>query len=182
MPSIHLTGASGSGTTTLGAVLAQALSLPHLDTDDFYWLPTDPPFSRKRPMPERLECLLAALDAAPHGFVLSGSCCGWGDPLRARFDHVVWLGLPAEERLDRLERRERARFGAAALAPGGAMHEPHREFMAWAARYDEGGLEVRSHARHAAWLEGCRSVQRLDGRLPLSLGVARVLAGLPRPG
>ena len=41
---IHILGASGSGTSTL----AKAISLRHghrfLDTDDFYWKPTDPPF------------------------------------------------------------------------------------------------------------------------------------------
>jgi NAD(P)-dependent dehydrogenase (short-subunit alcohol dehydrogenase family) len=34
---IHVTGASGSGVTTLGRALADALALPHHDTDDYFW-------------------------------------------------------------------------------------------------------------------------------------------------
>jgi Shikimate kinase len=40
---IHILGASGSGTTTLGRALAERLQYPHFDTDDSFWVPTDPP-------------------------------------------------------------------------------------------------------------------------------------------
>ena len=43
-PRIHITGASGFGVSTLGGALAARLGCAHLDTDDFYWLPTDPPY------------------------------------------------------------------------------------------------------------------------------------------
>ncbi|WZB64776.1 hypothetical protein WJ971_17465 [Achromobacter xylosoxidans] len=46
---IHLFGASGCGATTLGAALGQRLGVPHLEADDYYWLPTDPPFTDKYP-------------------------------------------------------------------------------------------------------------------------------------
>jgi adenylate kinase family enzyme len=39
---IHITGASGLGVTSLGRALADALALPHHDTDDYLWLPTTP--------------------------------------------------------------------------------------------------------------------------------------------
>jgi len=35
---IHILGASGSGTTTLGRALAERLQCPHFDTDDYFWL------------------------------------------------------------------------------------------------------------------------------------------------
>jgi adenylate kinase family enzyme len=56
-------GASGSGTTTLGAALARRLGCPHHDADDYFWLPTptDPPFTEARPPSARLERLCAAL-------------------------------------------------------------------------------------------------------------------------
>ena len=41
---IHIMGASGAGVTTLGRALADTLGLPHHDTDDYYWRPTDPPY------------------------------------------------------------------------------------------------------------------------------------------
>jgi len=51
---IHITGASGAGTTTLGEHLARALRCDHFDTDDYYRLPADPPFRIKR-VSERLK-------------------------------------------------------------------------------------------------------------------------------
>ncbi len=37
MNKIHIFGASGSGTSTLGAALSNELSYTHLDTDDYFW-------------------------------------------------------------------------------------------------------------------------------------------------
>lgn len=107
MSHVHLTGASGSGTTTLGRALAARLGWRHLDTDDFYWARTDPPFQEPRVIPERTRLLDDATAAA--GCVLSGSMVGWGDVLAPRFDLVLFLALPAEVRLERLRARERAR-------------------------------------------------------------------------
>ena len=39
---IHIFGASGSGTTTLAEKISRELGYFHLDTDDYFWLPTDP--------------------------------------------------------------------------------------------------------------------------------------------
>ena len=67
---VLITGASGSGTTTLGRALADSLNYRHLDTDDFYWIPTKPPFTLTRPWDERLRLLLAELGT---NAVVSGS-------------------------------------------------------------------------------------------------------------
>lgn len=63
----HVTGGAGAGVTTLGRALAGRLSVPHFDTDDFYWLPSDPRYRRKREIPERLRLLGEALSRAPGG-------------------------------------------------------------------------------------------------------------------
>ena len=52
---IHVFGASGTGTTTLGRGLAEALHIGQFDTDAYFWLQTDPPFTDIRPEPERIE-------------------------------------------------------------------------------------------------------------------------------
>ena len=41
---IHILGASGSGTTTLASAIADEHGHRHLDTDDFFWIPTNPPY------------------------------------------------------------------------------------------------------------------------------------------
>jgi adenylate kinase family enzyme len=148
---VHIVGASGSGTTTLGRALARSLDCPHFDTDDYFWLPTDPPFTDRRPASERHARLEA--DLSRHaGWVLSGSLCGWGDVFIPRFDLVVFLSLPREIRLARLREREVQRYGVAAIAPGGPLRGAHEAFMTWAAAYDDGGPEIRSRRLHEVWL------------------------------
>ncbi len=148
---IHIVGASGSGTTALASAIATRYGHRHLDTDDFFWMPTSPPFRMTRPQEERLALLRQALLEAD-AWVLSGSLCGWGDPLIPHFDLVVFLAVPTEIRLERLRAREIERYGEQALAPGGDLHAPHLEFLEWAGRYDTGGLEMRSRVLHEAWL------------------------------
>ena len=178
---LHITGASGSGTTTLGLALCEQLGAQHHDTDDYFWIPTDPPFEEPCPMPERLECLRKDLDASPD-WVLSGSFGDWGDPLISRFDLVVFLLVPTGVRLARLHDREQRLFGSEAVAPGGRMHENHLAFLDWAASYDEGGLEMRSLARHIAWLETLPCcVTRLEGEMTTEEQVEAVVSDLEAP-
>lgn len=61
---IH-TGASGSGTSTLGPALAGKLAVPHHDTDDDDWLPTDPPYATARPAAARLLLMQAMFAPRP---------------------------------------------------------------------------------------------------------------------
>ena len=169
-PRIHITGPSGSGTTTLGAALAASLDVPHLDTDDFYWAPSDVPFTVKRTIPERIELMTRAKGAG--GWVISGSCDGWGDGVLEGMDLVVLLSLETPRRLVRLKKRERARFGDRILA-GGDMERAHREFLAWAASYDKPYFSGRSAVRHEHWLSGLSvPVLRLRGDLPTSKQLA----------
>lgn len=175
---VHITGASGSGTTSLGRALAAHWSCRHVDTDDFFWLPTAPPYQTIRPRAERLAMLQAAL-AGRDPWCLSGSLTGWGDPLIASFDLVVFLTVPTEQRLARLAQREAARFGAA-IAPGGPMHDSHVEFLVWAGSYDDGDATQRSRLTHEAWLAKLACpVLRLDGRTPLNDLVGAVESAIP---
>jgi adenylate kinase family enzyme len=175
---VHILGASGSGTTTLGTALAEHLSVAHFDTDDYFWLPTDPPYEMSRSMPERLSCLESDLDGVS-SWVLSGSLCGWGDPLIPRFDLVVFLFVPTTTRLARLRDRERQEMGAEALTPGGRMHANHVAFLEWAAGYDDGDLDMRSLARHTAWLaELLPPVLRFEGEMSVDAQLAGVLEAL----
>jgi len=147
----------------------------HLDVDDYYWEPTYPPFQEARPRDER-QYLMDREAREGDSWVLSGSLCGWGDFMIPRFQLVVFLQVATEVRLARLGAREAAEFGAEALAPGGAMHENHREFLAWAASYDDGDSTMRSLTRHEAWLTwvGC-PVVRFEGEMEPAEQVRQVL-------
>ncbi len=147
---VHIFGAAGCGSSTLGWALARRLACQHLDMDDVCWRPTAPPFRSKRTTPERIR-LLSDATTSSQQWVLSGSIAGWGDALIPQFDLVVFLYVPTEVRLARLQCRERARFGTA-LDPGGAMHSPHQAFLRWSAGYDPGLSGGRTLWADATWL------------------------------
>ena len=157
---IHIFGAAGSGTTTLGKSLAERLNIPHLDTDDYFWEDTEIPYTEKREQTKRIELLKTDLEKYPE-WVLSGSLCGWGDFAIPMFTFAVFLWIPEDLRLSRLREREVTRFGQEALAPGGWFHENHTAFMEWAAQYDSAGPEMRSRALHEEWIKtlSCRLVR-----------------------
>lgn len=146
---IHIFGASGSGTSTLGKRICLELGYKFMDTDDYFWLPTDPPFTAKRNVKERLTMMRKDIRDAENAVIL-GSLVDWGDELIPLFTLAIRLETAAELRISRLEQRERARFGAR-LDVGGDMYVEHQNFIAWAKAYDSGGLEMRSEAKHDEW-------------------------------
>jgi uridine kinase len=153
---ILITGASGSGTSTLGVALAKELGIAHLDADDYYWLPTTPPFTTKRDRAERLASVLRDV-RAKRSVVLAGSVMEWGLELENAFDLIVFLCLDAAIRVERLRAREIAYLGKA-----------DEEFLEWAAQYDAGIQGGRSLAKHQAWL-AARTCPVLELRGDLSV-------------
>jgi adenylate kinase family enzyme len=166
MPRLHVLGASGSGTSTLGAALAERLGVPHHDSDSLYWTPTDPPFSTPRPPAER-HALLCERLPTDGGWVFSGSALKWAGSREPFYELIVFLRLDPALRMDRLRRREAARYGAR-LEAGGDMAEASLAFMAWAESYDTAGPERRSLRAHEAWLaRQTAPLLRLDSARPL---------------
>jgi adenylate kinase family enzyme len=94
MSRLHILGASGSGTTTLAAALCALHGWQHVDTDDIFWIATDPPYTDIRPREERVALMGAALDQS-QDWIVSGSMCGWGDVFIPRFGLVVFLSVPS---------------------------------------------------------------------------------------
>ena len=159
---LNVVGASGSGTTTLAAALAQRGPWTHLDADDFYWEPTTPAFVHKVAPELRRARLAAAFDAQPE-VVVSGSLVSWGERWRGAFDLVVFLWIPPALRLERLRVRERARLGPEQLRDADTTARSDA-FLAWAARYDDPDFDGRSRAVHEAWLKTLSCpVLRLEG-------------------
>jgi adenylate kinase family enzyme len=151
MHRIHIFGASGSGTTTLGKALAKKLSLAFFDADDYYWQKTEPPFQLKVPPQERVGNLRSDLTTAKN-WVLSGSLVSWGDPLISLFTLAIFVTLPHDVRLERLKLRERERYGKRIEADGD-MYDSSQAFLAWASSYDSAGLETRSLVSHQTWMK-----------------------------
>ena len=158
----------------MGAALSARFGHAHFDSDDFYWMPGDPAFTRKREVAQRRRVLGAALEEHRR-WIISGSLVSWGDPFTARFELVVFLYVPREIRMARLREREVARFGTEALAPGGARHQQYQQFMSWAEKYDRAGIEQRSLRLHNRWLAKLSCpVLRLEGDLTTEERIASI--------
>jgi len=175
---IHITGASGAGVTSLGRAVANALAIPHHDTDDYFWQPTAPPYQKMRERADRLR-LMQEMFLPRAEWALSGSLAGWGDAIIPAFDLVVFVTTPQAIRLQRLRAREATRYGTDAVAPGGWRHKETEEFIEWASQYEDGDLASRSLQKHEAWLAALHCpVLRLDGSRLLPELVAEVRSAI----
>src|SRR5699024_1206110 len=132
------------------------------DTDDYFWVPTNPQYTTKRSREERLALMKKDI-TENENVVISGSLVDWGDELIPMFTLVVRLVTDTETRIERLKNREKQRFGKR-IMPGGDMYTHHMEFIQWAQEYDTGSVDMRSKAKHDEWekLLLCKQIV-LDG-------------------
>lgn len=172
---IHILGASGSGTSTLGVALAEKLGIAHFDSDNFYWMPTNPPFTTPREMPARIE-LLQEKARPDEGWILSGSALKWAMQMEPLYELIIFMRLDPVLRMERLRQREMRRYGDRIL-PGGDMADASRAFLEWAESYDTVGPEQRGLVAHEAWfLTQTAPILRLDSAEPLEALVDRVMS------
>lgn len=167
---IHIIGASGSGTSTLGKALGEILSHKVFDTDDYFWISK---FTEQRPVPDRIEMLKNDLSQTEQ-WILSGAAVKWGDCFISYFDLVIFLWIPPEIRLERLQKREIERYGKEVL-PGGDKYEQSQTFLGWASLYDYAGTEVRSKVLHEQWMQKLSCpILRIEGDYSVEECVTRV--------
>ncbi|WP_124066354.1 AAA family ATPase [Clostridium sp. E02] len=102
---IHLYGASGSGTSTIGKKICDELGYRFMDTDDYFWMPTNPRFTTKREKNERLRLMREDIKVFEN-VVISGSLVDWGDELIPLFTLVIRVVTDTDIRIDRLHKRE----------------------------------------------------------------------------
>ncbi len=171
MKKIHILGASGAGTTTLGSSLSKVLAHTHLDSDDYFWTTK---FTKQRDVPERRMLLEKDLSLYEN-WILSGAVCGWGDHFKHYFDLVIFLSIPQDIRLERLKQREFERYGNEIVA-GGSKYDQSKTFLEWASLYDSAGMDVRSKALHEHWMaELSCPVLKIEGDYTINERVDLVL-------
>lgn len=165
---ILITGASGSGTTTLGKAVSSKMGWCFIDTDDYFWLPTKPPYQSQRDPSSRLKMILDELNKHECS-VVAGSIMNWGSQLEDSFDLIVFLYLDESIRVERLRIREERELGHA---------DP--EFLKWASEYDVGPSYGRSLSRHQEWLSERRcKILKLEGDLTVQQRCELLLEALP---
>lgn len=148
---IHIFGASGSGTTTLAKAIAKKFGYHFIDTDEAIWENTEPPFSKTRPYPNRKKIVAEQLTTSEYN-VISGAFVGWGDEFKEIVDLFIFMHLPVETRLKRIQTREENRFKERVL-PGGDLYLQHLDFLDWVSQYEFLDESVRSLKQHLAWLK-----------------------------
>jgi len=140
-------GAGGTGKTTLACELARLLNFEHFDTDDYFFEQTDPPFTQARSLEKRTEILRPLLKS---NFVISGCLREWGGVFDSMLSMAVFLIVPTDIRIERVENREYKRNGER-IKPGGDLYARHQKFIDYISSYDNGGMETRSFASQEAW-------------------------------
>ncbi len=148
---VHILGASGSGTTTLGKSLEQRLGWKHLDADDYYWRKTNLPFQIKIPLSERNELITKDVELYDH-VIVSGSMVSWGKQWEDVFDLAIFLYVPPLIRMQRLRNREIERYQKL-LDTDERFRSNSNAFLEWAQRYDDPGFDGRSITTHHNWMK-----------------------------
>lgn len=174
---IYIFGASGSGTSTLGRKICDELGYKFMDTDDYFWFPTNPQYTTKRSKEERIALMKKDIDEAEN-VVISGSLSGWGDELIPFFSLAIRLVTDVNVRIERIKKREKQKFGNR-IMPGGDMYENHLDFLEWAREYDTGSVKMRSKAEHDEWQKQLQcKLLVLDGADDLQKNFEKVKAEL----
>ncbi len=178
MPRVLLLGASGTGTSSTAKILAAKLKCFHGDSDSYFWLPTEPPFTRPRTYDEIQELLVPDLHRHP-SFVLSGSFCGWGDVIIPHLQAVFLFVADTHVREQRIKEREIIRRGNL-IEPGGPEYEKFNAFLQWSRGYDTGDVS-RTRKLHDEWMArlSCKTFL-LETSRPQVEVVNEVLAAVER--
>lgn len=170
---IIIFGSAGSGKTTLGKMVAEALSFPYFDIDDSIWRKdTAEPYTVMYPREEKASRLMQAVSEGEH-FVMAGSMDSFHAPFDSLFTLAVHLTADKDLRLARVQQRAFEQFGDRILE-GGDLHANHRLFLDSVSRYDTDGSPNRK--THAEWADAltCRVI-RLDGADPLTQNRDRIV-------
>lgn len=148
---ILLTGGSGTGTSSLGKLVAKYYGIPWFDLDDFYWKPIEPRFTVKRNPLER-EYLLWEATQKSLNWVISGTLLYWGNFILPLIDLVVFLIVPTQERNTRIIAREIDLFGEEELfSAKGSRKELFKNFINWTNRYDYADSIDHANKLHDFW-------------------------------
>lgn len=150
---INIFGASGSGVTTLGQTLSEKLDYPYFDSDHYFWFPSDPPFTNRRPPQER-NAMINNEMAGMQNWILGGSVINWNN--NWQFDLSVFLYIPPAIRIRRLQERELERYGDI-IYTDRERNKLYNEFIEWARGYDELITNSRSLHSHKNWMNNIKT-------------------------
>jgi shikimate kinase len=169
---IIVCGGNGAGKSTLGKKLAQALSLPFLDIEDYYFPKTDRRYlyAVQRSAEEAISLLHMDVEQTD-GFVLAAVKADYSAEISKRFTCAVFVEVPKETRMQRVRERSYGKFGDRML-PGGDLYSREQRFFQL--------VESRTEDPIRSWLAGLSiPVISVDGRRPPQENVRELIDRLP---
>jgi adenylate kinase family enzyme len=170
---LHIFGASGSGVSTLGNALKNLWGIPYFDTDDYFWIPTEPPFVQRREETERNNLLKQNVEQHV-SWIVGGSMIHWNICLDANL--IIFLWLPPKIRLERLQSREFERYGLS-LYIDKNRRQKFEHFLRWAEDYDNNtGIANRTLKAHEEWLNTItQPVLKIIGDVTIEEKILRIM-------
>ena len=134
MTRVIMLGANGSGKSTVGRELAWLLNCVHLEAENYWFHKSEVPYAVSR-LPEERNSMFLSDVKKQDSYVVSGSVSEWDETFLKLFDLAVFLEVPTNIRVERIEKREHKRFGDR-IRKGGDMYEQHLKFIEYAASRD----------------------------------------------
>lgn len=156
---IAIVGGNGSGKTTLGKALAKEIGYKHMDVEDYYFKPSDIPYSNSRTREEVKELL--QLDMKKYKkFILSSVNCDYGNEINNYYNCVIYIHVPLDIRMNRVKQRSFEQFGNRILK-GGDMYEQEQEFFQYVASrtLDKTNVWLQSITCPVIHIDGTESIE-----------------------
>ena len=168
---IYIFGANGTGTSTLGRVLSRETGYVFFDAHSYFR-----DAFKKHGNSLVVNSIFTNDLLAAHSWILAGWLFDKADHYAHFFDLVIFLWVPQDIRMARLQQREVKTWGRKILDPENPRHAIYKKFLAWSAQYDTAGLDQMSKALHEQWMENLNCpVLRISGNFKLEDNLASVL-------
>ncbi len=152
---IHVMGASGSGTSSLGEYLGRELGFDVIESDFYKWKQTIPQFQVMRPIEESNKLLLDKI-ANSENLIIAGSLHS-NSVIFKYIDIIIYLKCPTHIRLKRIKQRD-IDVGRNSLNSDDAeVRENFLGFLELAKKYNSLGLDKRSRASQKWVISSCNA-------------------------
>ncbi len=176
---IAIVGLNGAGKSTLAHALAKESDYFEMDVEDYYYpgqkaarqdvlegqsMPSTEvndviPYSVSKRKDQVQEALLRDIKIHKK-FVITGVTMNWCQEILSCIDVIFWVKTPTEKRLERIQGREKRRFGDR-VSEGGDMYLQQVQFQKHALSKDLKDIEKSIEGIHCSVIE-------LDGMLSVA--------------
>ncbi len=171
---ILICGLNGTGKSTLGKALAEALQFHFIDNEDLYFPKTDPDYIYASPRThEEAEQLLFSEIKAHENFVFASVKGDYGEAIYPFFQYAVLMDAPKDIRIQRVKNRSFQKFGNRMLL-GGDLHEQEERFFDFVKSKAENTVEK--------WIQclNCPII-RIDGTKPIEENINLIIEQISFP-